>query len=190
MEVDAPVPSSTIKATTQIPLKEAKERQSLRNANDVLSQEGSFHSAKEEQTAKIIMPIQDTEEPVDEVMEDAAKEEVGQDHAQDEQHIDEHEFDTINTPSDASTPDRPVLRKKSSLTFAALPAREPLKTSIGARVSRTSHLDQTRPGPARSSYMERSTGGHQIRQSEAADEDDDEEDENVDGSHIEILGRD
>jgi hypothetical protein len=190
MEVDAPVPSSTIKATTQVPLKEAGERQSLRNANDVLTQEGSFHSAKEEQTAKITMPTQDAEELVDEVMQDAAAETIGQDQATEEQHVDEHELDTINTPSDASTPDRPVLRKKSSLTFAALPAREPLKTSIGARVSRISHLDQSRPGPARSSCMGRNTGGQQIRQSEAADEDDDEEDESGDGSHIEILGRD
>jgi hypothetical protein len=110
MEVDAPVPSSTIKATTQVPLKEAGERQSLRNANDVLTQEGSFHSAKEEQTAKITMPTQDAEELVDEVMQDAAAETIGQDQATEEQHVDEHELDTINTPSDASTPDRPVLR--------------------------------------------------------------------------------
>jgi hypothetical protein len=188
MDIDASV-SSTVKATTQVPLKEAKERHSLRNANDVFSQEGSFHSAKEEQTAKIIMPAQDAEEIVDEVVEDEAAEATAPDHPEEQHRIDEHDFDSIGTPSDASTPDRPVLRKKSSLTFAALPAREPLKTSIGARVSRTSHLDQLRPGPARSSYMGRSTGGHQTRQSEAADEDD-EEDESGDGSHIEILGRD
>ena len=190
MEIDAPIPSSAVKSTTQIPLKDAKERHSLRNANDVLSQEGSFHSAKEEQTAKITMPTQEAEEPVDEVMDDAVPEVNVPENRKEEQHIDEHEFDTIGTPSDASTPDRPVLRKKSSLTFAALPAREPLKTSIGARVSRTSHLDQSRPGPARSSYMGRSTGGHQIRRSEAAEEDEDEENESEDGSHIEILGRD
>lgn len=192
MELDAPVPSSAIKAGTQVPLKEAKERHSLRNANDVLSQEGSFHSAKEEQTAKITMPTQDAEEPVDEVLDEEVVAKSAAEHAKEDQHIDEHDFDTIGTPSDASTPDRPVLRKKSSLTFAALPAREPLKTSIGARVSRTSHLDQSRPGPSGSSYMGRSTGGHQIRQSEAAeeDEDEDEDEQSGDGSHIEILGRD
>lgn len=43
----------------------------------------------------------------------------------------------MKSPSDASTPDRPLMRK-SSLAFAVLPAREPLKRSIGAR---NSHLD-------------------------------------------------
>jgi hypothetical protein len=188
MEVDAPIASSAVKATTQVPLKEANERTSPRTANDVLSQEGSFHSAKEEQTAKITMLSQESVEPVDEVMEDEAAKEPAAELQNEEQRAEEHDFDTIGSPSDASTPDRPVLRKKSSLTFAALPAREPLKTSVGARVSRTSHLDQSRAGPSRSSYMGRSTGGHQIRQSEPAEEDEDEE--MGDDSHIEILGRD
>ena len=190
MDVDAPVPSSAVKAATQIPLKEASKRHTLRNANDVLSQEGSFHSAKEEQIAKIAIPAQDSDVPVDEIIEHQPFTEPASGSIQHEQHIEEHDFDTIGTPSDASTPERPVLRKKSSLTFAALPAREPLKTSIGARVSRTSHLEQSRPGPSRASHMGRNTVGHQIRQSEAAEEDEEEDDESGDGSHIEILGRD
>jgi hypothetical protein len=51
-------------------------------------------------------------------------------------------LDDIGTPSDNSTPERPPIRK-SSLSFASLPAREPLlKKSLGAsRISRTSHID-------------------------------------------------
>lgn len=46
------------------------------------------------------------------------------------------EDEGVKSPSDASTPDKPLMRK-SSLTFAALPAREPLtaKRSIGPRAS-------------------------------------------------------
>lgn len=53
--------------------------------------------------------------------------------------------------SDTSTPAKTIVRK-SSLTFAALPAREPLKRSIGAR---TSHIDAY----GRSSVLGRRTHG-------------------------------
>lgn len=54
-------------------------------------------------------------------------------------------FDEAETPSDGSSPVRQLVRK-SSLSFASLPAREPLTTkkSIGNRTSRTSHLEQNR----------------------------------------------
>lgn len=59
-----------------------------------------------------------------------------------------HAEDTgqVSPSSEGSSEHRPALRKKSSLTFASLPAREPLATSksIGARASRTSHLDHAR----------------------------------------------
>lgn len=190
MNVDAPIPSSAVKATVQVPLKEANERTSPRIANDVLSQEGSFHSAKEEQTAKIVMPSQEAGDPLGQVMQEEAAEDHVPESQEEGKQVEDHDLDTIGTPSDASTPDRPVLRKKSSLTFAALPAREPLKTSIGARVSRTSHLDQSRAGLSRSSYIGRSTGGHQIRESHDAQDDEDDDEEMGDDSHIEILGRD
>ncbi|QDS68155.1 hypothetical protein FKW77_010345 [Venturia effusa] len=53
-------------------------------------------------------------------------------------HMDE---DDVRSPSDKSSPVKPLLRK-SSLTFSSLPAREPLahKKSMGARNSRSSHL--------------------------------------------------
>ncbi|KAI7972299.1 hypothetical protein EIK77_003370 [Talaromyces pinophilus] len=52
-------------------------------------------------------------------------------------------FDDIGSPSDGSTPTRPAMRKNSSFGFASLPPRDPLKTkkSMGARDSRTSHVD-------------------------------------------------
>ncbi|KAK1988503.1 inner centromere protein [Colletotrichum cereale] len=69
-----------------------------------------------------------------------------------------------DTRSDESSPIRPV--RKSSLNFASLPAREPLRNkSIGARVSRTSHLDNNRQ-----SYYSRQTGGKSL------------------GNNVEILG--
>ena len=68
--------------------------------------------------------------------------------------------DDMQSPSQGSSPARPLVRK-SSLTFAALPAREPLTTkkSIGARTSRTSHLDQSK---MRGSFLGRYTGGKSI----------------------------
>ncbi|KAI1421653.1 hypothetical protein F5Y12DRAFT_695073 [Xylaria sp. FL1777] len=74
------------------------------------------------------------------------------------------------SPSDGSSPIRPIVRK-SSLNFASLPAREPIThKSIGNRTSRTSHLDQNRP-----SYY-RHTGGKSLghaKQDLADDENDD-----------------
>ncbi|KAF2274712.1 uncharacterized protein EI97DRAFT_421893 [Westerdykella ornata] len=66
----------------------------------------------------------------------------------------------VRSPSDGSSPVKPLVRK-SSLTFASLPAREPLiaKKSMGNRVSRTSQVDQSR---IRSSNMGRFTGGRSL----------------------------
>lgn len=78
--------------------------------------------------------------------------------------------DHDRSPSDGSSPIRPVVRK-SSLNFASLPAREPLtaKKSMGPRASRTSHLDNSRK-----SYFGRATGGkslgnHALHNSEEED---------------------
>ncbi|CAO2655921.1 Nn.00g047240.m01.CDS01 [Neocucurbitaria sp. VM-36] len=74
--------------------------------------------------------------------------------------------DDVRSPSDGSSPVKPLVRK-SSLTFASLPAREPLlaKKSMGNRVSRTSHID---PSKARSSQMGRFTGGKSLGGSQTA----------------------
>ena len=141
--------------------------------------EGSFHSAKEEQTAKVSFAQQsrldearlETEAPP-KTSEEARTSPTGTkknireqaDSGSEQQPADlEQEFEDIGSPSDGSTPDRPLVRK-SSLTFASLPAREPLNKSIGARTSRTSQID---PGKtSRSSYMIRYTGGPQTIQGE------------------------
>lgn len=70
------------------------------------------------------------------------------------------QFDDIGSPSEKSTPDRPLIRK-SSLTFASLPAREPLtKMSMGGtRMSRISQID-----PSKSGYFGRQTGGARMTQ--------------------------
>ena len=84
--------------------------------------------------------------------------------------------DDLRSPSQGSSPARPLVRK-SSLTFAALPAREPLTTkkSIGARTSRTSHLDQSK---MRGSFLGRYTGGKSLGGSKQPPPD--QEDELVD----------
>ncbi|KIW07872.1 uncharacterized protein PV09_01786 [Verruconis gallopava] len=65
------------------------------------------------------------------------------------------DVDEVRSPSDASSPIKPLLRK-SSFTFSSLPSREPLaqKKSIGAR---SSVLNQ-----ARSSFLGRFTGGKSL----------------------------
>lgn len=65
------------------------------------------------------------------------------------------EIDDVQSPSDASSPVKPLLRK-SSLTFAALPGREPFaKSSIGAR---TSHFDASKSFGGQANHMGRATG--------------------------------
>ena len=81
--------------------------------------------------------------------------------------------DESRSPSQGSSPARPLVRK-SSLTFAALPAREPLTTkkSIGARTSRTSHLDQSK---TRGSFLGRFTGGKSLGASRQPEPDQEDE---------------
>lgn len=71
---------------------------------------------------------------------------------------DDEVADVTGSPSDGSSPIRPLVRK-SSLNFASLPAREPMASnkSLGARVSRISHIDQ-----ARTSFYPRITGGKSL----------------------------
>jgi hypothetical protein len=91
--------------------------------------------------------------------------------------------DDIRSASDGSSPIpiRPVVRK-SSLNFASLPAREPLVggKSIGARVSRTSHLDHHRTSyynrPAESKNAPSSGAAGSDHRDETSDHDDDDED--------------
>ncbi|PWY94602.1 hypothetical protein BO94DRAFT_531547 [Aspergillus sclerotioniger CBS 115572] len=73
-------------------------------------------------------------------------------------------LDDIGSPSEGS-PARPLIRK-SSLSFASLPAREPLmkKSLGGSRISRTSHLDFGKLSNTTGGYLGRQTGGHRTTQ--------------------------
>jgi len=135
--------------------------------------EGSFHSAKEEQTAKVSFAQQERPDEMGqakaalaEAVEASTISPIVSKQNFEEQNAlraaeqpTENDFEDIGSPSDGSTPDRPLIRK-SSLTFASLPAREPLKRSLGTRTSRTSQLEQAKT--ARSSYQVRRTGESQM----------------------------
>ncbi|KAJ5976355.1 hypothetical protein N7481_010062 [Penicillium waksmanii] len=80
-------------------------------------------------------------------------------------------FDDIGSPSDGSTPDRLPVRK-SSLSFASLPAREPLtkKSMGGARISRTSHIDLAKLSHKRNSnFLGVQSSGHKSGQPSSED---------------------
>lgn len=155
--------------------------------------EGSFHSAKEDQTAKIAIEATTQEgasyvESIQQPQESVQKRQSGQQET--EPH---HDFDEIGSPSDESTPDRPLVRK-SSLTFAALPAREPMKTSIGARISRTSHVEQPR-GPTATGYgLRQPVVGNQMERKSAVGDGGDSPVKDLeadsDDSDVQILGHD
>lgn len=106
----------------------------------------------------------------------------------DEEELDEEEEDeNAKSPSDTSTPDKPLTRK-SSLTFAALPAREPLtaKRSIGPRGS---HMDAF--GGARTSALGKSFGITQQTNSQPAEDTDDHNKTSTQRLHerITLLGQ-
>ncbi|KOC17810.1 inner centromere protein [Aspergillus flavus AF70] len=93
------------------------------------------------------------------------REEV-KDDAKDDMALDDENLDDIGSPSDGSTPDRPLIRK-SSLSFASLPAREPLmkKSLGGSRISRTSHIVIAKiNNTGGSGFLGRQTGGHRSTQ--------------------------
>lgn len=99
-------------------------------------------------------------------------------HEVDDVDADENGTDVTRSPSEGSSPIRPLVRK-SSLNFASLPAREPLTSnkSLGARMSRVSHIDQTR-----ASFYPRLTGGKSLGVRQDAPEDQDAMDIDEDDS--------
>lgn len=157
-----------------------------RPSEDRRTTEGSFHSAREDIISKNITnpsPQRDVtaeadrnEERREEDIEPAPTPKpqsaavdvitaIQGEHTEKDSLLDEDPaVDESRLSSEASSPVRPLVRK-SSLSFASLPAREPLTTkkSIGARISRTSHLDQTKSNPLnRGSMLGRFTGGKSL----------------------------
>lgn len=107
----------------------------------------------------------------------------------------DHEIDVPHSPSEGSSPVKPLVRK-SSLTFASLPPRPPrvsTQKSIGARVSSTSHLDQSKAAPLnRNSYFGRYTGGKSlggVRRPERATESEEAEEMDLDEADKPTLFR-
>lgn len=90
-------------------------------------------------------------------------------------------LDALHSSSADSTPAKTLLRK-SSLTFAALPAREPLTTkkSIGTRNSGTTHYDHHRGTLSRGSVLGRYTGGKSLGGSRQPDPVQDQPNEEMD----------
>lgn len=68
--------------------------------------------------------------------------------------------DSLRSASAGSSPATKGLVRKSSLTFATLPAREPLTTkkSIGARISRVSHVEASKGIMSRGSFLGKIAG--------------------------------
>jgi hypothetical protein len=196
MSLDAPPSEPSKPESSEQPTNEAAEQ----DADDVVDEchrttEGSFHSAKEDQMAKVTVPTDAlSQEQV--VAPAVVSIEHSPQRTQPTQQLsqDIHDLDDLGSPSDESTPDRPLVRK-SSLTFAALPAREPLKSSIGARISRTSQVEQSKHRgsttyPARptitSTQAAQKPAPNNDRDVVMHDTDDDDDDE----SNVQILGRD
>ena len=143
--------------------------------------EGSFHSAREAPNEyEDAMDVAEPGVEVDETQEQRHSSIVPQQRSSpqrtetghaDAMEIDQHDDELAldepigesRSPSQSSSPFEPLVRK-SSLTFAALPAPEPwtTKKSLGARISRTSQLDQTKNTLGRSSYLGRFTGGKSL----------------------------
>ena len=195
-EVDTGQEVTTLPSSTETheTLEEFPPESPVRLHQNVASQpeshstaERSFHSAKEESSkGDVIIASPQKNEPSNANVEDLAEStkitsaELIEQAPEDVMEIDVLEktldedlaVDESRSPSQGSSPARPLVRK-SSLTFAALPAREPLTTkkSIGARTSRTSHLDQSK---TRGSFLGRFTGGKSLggsRQPEPDQED-------------------
>lgn len=106
---------------------------------------------------------------------------------------DEVEDDSLRSQSERSTPAVKGLVRKSSLTFANLPAREPLTTkkSIGVRLSRTGNVEAAKRVMGRGSFLGRITGGKSLggsRQPEAALEYHDHDAMNIEESRQSTAG--
>ena len=143
--------------------------------------EGSFHSAREgpiesEDVVAIPELARDlvdarTQNPPSAVSRNKSSPQRSEIAGVDAMDIDRHDdesaleepIDETHSPSQGSSPFEPLVRK-SSLTFASLPAPEPwtTKKSMGTRVSRISQLDQTRNTIGRGSYLGRFTGGKSL----------------------------
>ena len=134
--------------------------------------ERSFHSAREELTKKDVMKEKTPQNPDDQVK---PSETVEMDPVPAPVDDDVMEVDLTGKDGDAdlaaddsqvsseASPAKTLVRK-SSLTFAALPPRDPIATkkSLGAGVSRTSQADQMKAANSHGGFLGRLTGGKSL----------------------------
>lgn len=181
MDLDRfPMPSSSAHASQKAPMPPVAERRHTEDEETYMSAKESLGSKQQPQTdlhkaAEVAMRVESADVEMTEAQPEARSEAPdaqkptspsGKGKAPAEPVAnDEMEGIESTTPSDGSSPPNPLLRK-SSLTFSALPAREPLtakKTSFGAQVQqRTSFVDQFKAALNRSSYLGRFTGGKSL----------------------------
>ena len=191
-------PTTQVSALTKPGRNEDEAPEELQNTlstQEHRTTDGSFHSARENVTEKIAtedpqqmdvdipsqlttdeIPASPQAQPVEIHPHNPQRGEIGVDGEDKESLLGgDNDMVSCRSTSEESSPIKPLTRK-GSLTFASLPAREPLTTkkSIGARASRTSHLEQNRVNPAgRGSYLGRFTGGKSlggIRQPDCSNE--------------------
>ncbi|TID17090.1 Benzoate 4-monooxygenase [Venturia nashicola] len=116
-------------------------REDFRRDDDASSTVPDDNEAELEtvESAPVVEPVEAVESALIAQEESALVQEPDCEPVEDD--LDRMDEDDVRSPSDKSSPVKPLLRK-SSLTFSSLPAREPLahKKSMGARNSRTSHL--------------------------------------------------
>lgn len=120
-------------------------REDLRQDDDATSTVPDDDDTVPDVEAPETVPVEEPVEPEEPATIASKEPVVAQEQEPDREHVeddlDHMDEDDVRSPSDKSSPVKPLLRK-SSLTFSSLPAREPLahKKSMGARNSRTSHL--------------------------------------------------
>lgn len=153
-------------------------------SEDRSTTERSFHSAREELTRKNVIPTEGIQShgydslSIDQNIDRKGSDQVEADEMEAEdlekENADNVDVEGSRSSSQESTPARGLVRK-SSLTFAALPAREPITTkkSIGTRLSQTNYHEQHKSANFQSSLIERLTGGKSLgglKQPEAQEE--------------------
>lgn len=186
MDVDdllvVPQSSAATNDTVEISPKSSTQEQppALKQPEDRSTTDRSFHSAREEFTEKIATESEQREapqdvdagiafrpiehppiEPITCIDNSATAEPMDMDDM--DKDLDEDlVVGESHSPSQGSTPARPLARK-SSLTFAPLPPRElTTKKSIGARASQISHSEQSKGNVSRGSLLEQLTAGKSL----------------------------
>ena len=186
MDVDespkVPQSSAATNGTMEIFPKSPPQEQppTVNNSEERSTTDRSFHSAREELTETIPKESSRMEAPVNASIEKAIVEverlpDTSSPHSEKNKAEDQMDIDSIEkdldedlvvdesrSPSQGSSPPRPLARK-SSLTFAPLPPRDfTTKQSIGARASQIGHLEQPKGNKSRGSVLEQLAAGKSL----------------------------